>query len=91
MFALAQAHVHYGASSYPLTGLPADLQLVSGTDPKLADRVSSAVGRITGYPRAFAVQHCPEATYQLPSGTLRIPERLVATANGYTLTWNKAE
>lgn len=91
MFALAQAHVHYGAASYPLQGLPQELQLVNGDDPRLADRLSSAVGRITGYPRTFAVQHCPRAVYQLPSGPLVVPERLVATANGYTLTWHRAE
>jgi hypothetical protein len=90
MFKLAGASVHYGASSYPLRGLPEEFQRISGVVGLDLDNLSRAVGRITGFPRQFRSKHLARQEMSLPGGEpLVIPERVVAMADGYTITWNR--
>lgn len=93
-FRLSNATIHYGASSYPINfaGWPAGLQRVKSRDELLSryQMLVDQVGMATGFPREFNLIECPAATYDLDNGAvLTVPQRIVAIANGYTLTWNK--
>lgn len=93
-FRLTNATVHYGASSYPMdfSGWPETIRVVEGREAILRNytELVATVGRMTGFPREFNLTHCAEATYDLDNGAkLTLPQRIVAIANGYTLTWTK--
>lgn len=101
MFKLVGASVHYGSSSYPLNGLPSHYDLISGIDDPVLTSLTGDVGHITGFPRSFEFRHHAELDLvklavaggydkDLPADAPKvIPERIVAVANGYTITWYK--
>lgn len=93
-FKLKRALVHYGASSYPLHGLPEkfnEIDLIDGENilPALANDLTVEVGQITSFIREFTAKHIPEQVLGLPAGPLVIPEHIYASANGYSLLWEK--
>jgi len=100
MFDLAGAHVHYSPSSYPLDGLATKFASVADIDSLDLVALGNEVARITGHRREFTAKLCErvdiaalaaekglEVTGSIPA---EIPERIVAQASGFTITWNKA-
>lgn len=91
MFKLYTATVHYGASSYPLHGLPAKYNTISGIEDLDAEELMTEVGRLTHFPREFKIRHFPRQEFpgiKLANGEdLVIPEQIFAQAKGYSIGW----
>jgi hypothetical protein len=96
MFALANATVHYGPQSIPLTGLPAEFNTVSCLEALDLEALSRAAGWcVGGFYREFRVEQHPRQEFpgfrDREGNMLVAHERLVARADGFTITWNKVE
>lgn len=87
MYTLATAKVYYGISSYDLHGLPERYDRVTSIRDVNRDELTREVGRITSFPREFKVDLMPE----LNVNGIIIKERIVASANGYSLVWVKED
>lgn len=92
MFKISNPTAHYGESSYPLHGLPGRYNEVKSVDSINPNDLSLAVGRITGFAREFNITHHNKMSFNMEQHgvDLTIPERIVALADGYTITWVKA-
>jgi len=86
IYDLVNATVHYGASSYPLNGLGEQFQTLTGVDDLDTDALKREVDRLTSFPRDFTARLCEPIVLE---GKQYAPERIVAMANGYTITWNR--
>lgn len=91
MFRLSTATTHYGNSSYPLYGLERSHETIENLDNLNLTELSESVASLTGFYREFTKTHCVrmEFTKETHRVDLVIPERIVAIANGYTVTWVK--
>lgn len=90
VFRRISARIHYGPRSYDLHGLPRRFDTIAGVDSlDLADLALEAGRCGGGFVREFEARHEPRQVYDLPTGPLVIPERIVAYANGYTLVWER--
>lgn len=99
MFKLSGASVFYGSTARRLNGLERDFDMIESLDALDLDALARRVGQLTGFPRTFTAQHCPsidlvalvEAKGEVVPPTMprEIPERIVAMADGYTVTWNR--
>jgi hypothetical protein len=91
MFKLKSATVYYGASSYPLNGLPANYDAINGVEDIDAETLKLDVGCLTSFARDFDIRHMPRMEFPLNDGELVvIPEHIVAYANGYGIVWELA-
>jgi hypothetical protein len=94
MFNLKEATVYYGASAYPLNGLPERFQTIESLDALNLGDLADTVGTLTGFRRDFHAQHIARQEY--PGVKLKdgrdcvIPEHIYASANGYGIRWERA-
>ena len=90
MFKLTKASVHYGTSAYPLHGLPERFErLAKVEDLNLAD-LADTVGALTSFHRDFEARHIERQEIPLEGREpIIIPEHIYASANGYSLRWDK--
>lgn len=91
MFKLSSATVHYGSNSYDLYGLEHSYEFIESPEDLDVEALARVVGLFTGFPREFTKTHCArmEFTMERDGIDLVIPEKIVALANGYTITWVK--
>lgn len=85
MFKLAKASIYYGFSSYDVEGLPSKYEMINSVNDVNLKQLAMDIGRITSYIREFQIKHMDEIVV----GNLVLPERIVAIANGYSVTWIK--
>ena len=94
MFKLTSASVHYGLSTYPLHGLPKRFETLDSVNALDVEDLAREVGLITGFPREFKARYIPEQAFpgiKTKAGVdLVIPEHIYASANGYSLKWERA-
>jgi hypothetical protein len=92
MFKLTSASVHYGTSSYPLHGLPAQFNSIECVEDVNLNDLSRAVGLLTGFPRDFTIRHIDRTEFPgivtKDGRDLVIPEHIYASANGYSIRWD---
>jgi hypothetical protein len=99
MFKLSGAFVFYGPRSIKLEGLEKEFGQIESIETLDLDALEMAIRRLTSFGATFTAKHLPEqdvyATavangYTGPTIDVPvIPERIVAMANGYNVTWNK--
>jgi hypothetical protein len=95
MFKLTKATVHYGTSSYDLHGLPERFnELNSIDDLDLAD-LTATVGQLTSFTREFTARHCERMEFvgikDAEGNDLVNPEHIFASANGYSIRWDRVQ
>lgn len=93
MFRITRALVHYGTSSYDLHGLPERFNELNSIDDLDLDDLAEAVGQLTSFTRPFIARHCERMEFtgikDNAGNDLVNPEHILATANGYSIRWDR--
>lgn len=93
-FKLKNASVHYGTSTYPLNGLPARFNEVESVEALDLNDLKLTVGHLTSFARDFTAKHIARQEFpgiidKRTGADMVIPEQIYASANGYSLTWER--